>query len=154
MARELLKLAGIADGVRCDMAMLILPEIFQRTWGDRSLPTDGFPPWTNLSGRRPSCGSRPKTRALSLWRKSMDWSGPSCSRASTIAMIRASTIDLLSRDAAAVRAHLWADMAYQDRLARFLENHDEPRAAHDFPPPLHQAAAVITFFTPGLRFFS
>ena len=60
---------------------------------------------------------------------------------------------LLSREAGAVRAHLWADLAYQNRLARFLENHDEPRAAHDFPPPLHQAAAVITFFTPGLRFF-
>ncbi len=26
-------------------------------------------------------------------------------------------------------------------------------AAHDFPPPVHQAAGVITFFTPGLRFF-
>jgi hypothetical protein len=52
-----------------------------------------------------------------------------------------------------VRAHLWADMAYQNKLARFLENHDEPRAAHDFPAPVHQAAAVITYLTPGLRFF-
>jgi hypothetical protein len=60
---------------------------------------------------------------------------------------------LLSQDAAAVRAHLWADLAYQNKLARFLENHDEPRAAHDFPQPIHQAAAVVTYFTPGLRFF-
>ena len=60
---------------------------------------------------------------------------------------------LLSRDAAAVRAHLWADLAYQNKLARFLENHDEPRAAHDLPQPVHQAAAVITYLTPGLRFF-
>ena len=60
---------------------------------------------------------------------------------------------LLAQDAAAVRGHLWADLAYQNKLARFLENHDEPRAAHDFPPPLHQAAAVLTYFTPGLRFF-
>jgi hypothetical protein len=44
-------------------------------------------------------------------------------------------------------------MAYQNRLVRFLENHDEPRAAHDFPAPVHQAAAVITCLTPGLRFF-
>ena len=50
-------------------------------------------------------------------------------------------------------AHLWADLAYQNKLARFLENHDEPRAAHDFPQPVHQAAAVVTYFTPGLRFF-
>ena len=60
---------------------------------------------------------------------------------------------LLAQDAAAVRSHLWADLAYQNKLARFLENHDEPRAAHDFPPPVHQAAAVLTYFTPGLRFF-
>ena len=32
------------DGVRCDMAMLLQPEIIQKTWGDRSLPSDGSPP--------------------------------------------------------------------------------------------------------------
>ena len=30
---ELLAIAGQCDGVRCDMAMLLLPEVFQRTWG-------------------------------------------------------------------------------------------------------------------------
>ena len=30
---ELLTIAGKCDGVRCDMAMLLLPEIFHRTWG-------------------------------------------------------------------------------------------------------------------------
>ena len=52
-----------------------------------------------------------------------------------------------------MREHLLADLAYQDRLARFLENHDEPRAALEFPMPQHCAAAIITFFSPGLRFF-
>ncbi len=42
---------------------------------------------------------------------------------------------------------------FQDKLARFLENHDEPRAAATFPPGMHEAAAVITFLSPGLRFF-
>jgi hypothetical protein len=42
---------------------------------------------------------------------------------------------------------------YQNRLARFLENHDEPRAAATFSPEVHEAAAVITFLSPGLRFF-
>jgi hypothetical protein len=42
---------------------------------------------------------------------------------------------------------------YQDKLARFLENHDEPRAAATFSPDVHEAAAVITFLSPGLRFF-
>jgi hypothetical protein len=52
-----------------------------------------------------------------------------------------------------VREHLCADMNYQDKLARFLENHDEPRAASAFAPEVHPAAAVLTFLSPGLRLF-
>jgi hypothetical protein len=52
-----------------------------------------------------------------------------------------------------VREHLHAEPAYQDHLARFLENHDEPRAAATFPHGMHEAAAAISFLSPGLRFF-
>ena len=52
-----------------------------------------------------------------------------------------------------VREHLQAGLDYQNKLARFLENHDEPRAAATFPANVHEAAAVITFLSPGLRFF-
>lgn len=56
-------------------------------------------------------------------------------------------------DGGAIRGHLEAGLSYQDRLARFLENHDEPRAASAFAWPKHRAAAVIPYFAPGLRFF-
>ena len=52
-----------------------------------------------------------------------------------------------------VREHFHAGLDYQDKLVRFLENHDEPRAAATFPAGVHQAAAIITFLSPGLRFF-
>jgi hypothetical protein len=52
-----------------------------------------------------------------------------------------------------VREHFHAGLDYQDKLARFLENHDEPRAAATFPGRVHEAAAVVTFLSPGLRFF-
>lgn len=52
-----------------------------------------------------------------------------------------------------VREHFLAGLDYQNRLARFLENHDEPRAAALLAPGPHEAAAVITFLSPGLRFF-
>jgi glycosidase len=52
-----------------------------------------------------------------------------------------------------VREHLFAGLDYQDRLMRFLENHDEPRAAATFDTAKHRAAAVVTFLAPGLRFF-
>jgi hypothetical protein len=51
------------------------------------------------------------------------------------------------------REHLLAGLDFQDKVARFMENHDEPRAAATFAPPMHQAAAVITYLSPGLRFF-
>src|SRR5262249_47315369 len=41
MIAELARIAGRCDGVRCDMAMLLLPDVFQRTWGDASRPADG-----------------------------------------------------------------------------------------------------------------
>jgi hypothetical protein len=51
-----------------------------------------------------------------------------------------------------VREHFHAGLDYQDKLARFLENHDEPRAAATFSLEVHQAAAVVSFLSPGLRF--
>jgi len=52
-----------------------------------------------------------------------------------------------------IREHFHADKDYQNRSARFLENHDEPRAAAVFSDDTQKAAAVITFLCPGLRFF-
>jgi hypothetical protein len=56
-------------------------------------------------------------------------------------------------DARAVRDHLRATPDFQERSARFLENHDEPRAAAVFGPEQERAAAVVAFLAPGLRFF-
>ena len=52
-----------------------------------------------------------------------------------------------------VREHFHAGLDYQNKLARFLENHDEPRISDTLHPDQHKAAALITFFCPGLRFF-
>ena len=60
---------------------------------------------------------------------------------------------LRDRRARPVREHLIAGLDYQDKMARFLENHDEPRAAATFSREVHEAAAIITYLSPGLRFF-
>ena len=44
MQDELLRVADRCDGVRCDMAMLLEPDIIERTWGARAHPSDGSPP--------------------------------------------------------------------------------------------------------------
>jgi hypothetical protein len=61
---------------------------------------------------------------------------------------------LAHEDAGAVRAHLRAGLDYQRKLVRFVENHDEPRAATAFSPPARaRAAAVVTSTLPGWRLY-
>jgi hypothetical protein len=50
-----------------------------------------------------------------------------------------------------VRAHLGAGLDYQNRLVRFIENHDEPRARATFGPGRERAAAVAALTLPGAR---
>ncbi|MFO0951252.1 MAG: alpha-amylase family glycosyl hydrolase [Isosphaeraceae bacterium] len=154
MADELLKISRQGDGVRCDMAMLILPDVFQRTWGDRALPSgsvapDDSPFWPPAIGRVKAESPEFVFMAEAYW--DLEW------------RLQQEGFDytydkrlydrLRSRDAGQVRGHLHADLGYQRKSARFLENHDEERAAEAFPRDVHEAAAVVTFFTPGLRFF-
>jgi hypothetical protein len=50
-----------------------------------------------------------------------------------------------------VRHHLLADLPYQERMVRFIENHDEPRAARALPDGRGRAAAVAILTLPGAR---
>jgi hypothetical protein len=50
-----------------------------------------------------------------------------------------------------VRLHLLADSSYQQGMVRFIENHDEPRAAATFPDGKGRAAAVAILTLPGAR---
>ncbi len=141
---ELLAIAEQCDGVRCDMAMLLLPEVFQRTWGRAPAP---FWPTAIAAVRRAHPGFT--FLAEAYW--DLEWDLQQ--QGFDYCYDKRLYDRLHNADAGALRAHLAAGLDYQDRLARFLENHDEPRAAAIFPWPQHQAAAIVTYFAPGLRFF-
>ncbi len=144
MIGELVKIAGQCDGVRCDMAMLVLPEVTERTWGTRC---ELF--WPRATQRVRERFPDFLFMAEVYW--DLEW------------VLQQSGFDytydkrlydrLLAGQARPVREHFHAGLDYQSKLARFLENHDEPRAAALFPADVHEAAAVITFLSPGLRFF-
>jgi hypothetical protein len=62
--------------------------------------------------------------------------------------------DRLAHDSAEnVRLHLCADLPYQEKLMRFIENHDEPRAGSVFTPQRERAAAVTMATIPGAKLF-
>ncbi|WP_295400956.1 alpha-amylase family glycosyl hydrolase [uncultured Thiocystis sp.] len=141
---ELTRIARQCDGVRCDMAMLILPEIFERTWG---IPASAFWPAATAAVRAEIPGFL--FLAEVYW--DLEWT---LQQEGFDYTYDKRLYDRLVEGAARpVREHLMAGLECQDRLARFLENHDEPRAAATFEPGAHRAAAVITFLSPGLRFF-
>jgi glycosidase len=144
MIGELRRIAGKCDGVRCDMAMLVLPDVFERTWGLRA---ESF--WPRAIRRVREESPRFCFMAEVYW--DMEWTLQQ--QGFDYTYDKRLYDRLRDGHARPVREHFWAEMDYQNRLARFLENHDEPRAAAVFPPDMNRAAAVITFLSPGLRFF-
>jgi glycosidase len=144
MIGELVKIAGQCDGVRCDMAMLVLPDVFERTWGQRA-PL--FWPAATQRVRQRVPGFL--FMAEVYW--DLEWTLQQ--QGFDYAYDKRLYDRLREGHARPVREHLHAEIDYQNKLARFLENHDEPRAAATFSLEVHQAAAVISFLSPGLRFF-
>ncbi|MGZ4999208.1 MAG: alpha-amylase family glycosyl hydrolase, partial [Methylomonas sp.] len=139
-----LDIADQCDGLRCDMAMLVLPEIFQRTWG---ITAEAFWPKAIQRIRQKHPGF--VFMAEVYW--DLEWTLQQ--QGFDYTYDKRLYDRLRDRHARAVREHFWADLDYQNKSARFLENHDEPRAASTFPQGVHEAAAVLTYFCPGLRFF-
>ncbi len=144
MIGELVKIAGQCDGVRCDMAMLVLPDVFERTWGIRPEPF-----WPKATERVRQRVPGFCFMAEVYW--DLEWTLQQ--QGFDYTYDKRLYDRLREGHARLVREHFLAGLDYQNKLARFLENHDEPRAAAVFSPEVHEATAVITFLSPGLRFF-
>jgi len=140
-------IAAQCDGVRCDMAMLMMNDVFERTWGDRAgaRPADDY--WPSVIGAVKGRRDDFVFLAEAYWdleyalqQQGFDY------------CYDKRLYDRLEHDGAeAVYGHLTADTAYQRGLVRFIENHDEPRAAATFSPPKARAAAVATLTQTGTR---
>jgi glycosidase len=144
MIGELTRIATQCDGVRCDMAMLVLPEVFERTWGYR---TQLFWPAATQHVHTQVPGFM--FMAEVYW--DLEWTLQQ--QGFEYTYDKRLYDRLREHHARPVREHFMAGLDYQKKMARFLENHDEPRAAATFSDDVHQAAAVLTFLSPGIRFF-
>lgn len=149
-------LQGVAarcDGVRCDMAMLALDDVFRRTWAAR-------PP----AAREPEAEGELWAEAIDAVRRDhprflfiaeaywdLEWRLQMLGFDYTYDK---SLYDRLSMASApSIRGHLTATPDYQRRSVRFVENHDEQRAAAVLPPDRLRAAVFIAATVPGMRFF-
>ncbi len=140
-------IAAQCDGVRCDMAMLLLNDIFERTWGARAGPKPATDYWSDVIGQVRSRHDRFLFMAEAYW--DLEWK---LQQQGFDYCYDKRLYDRLEHgDADPIRQHLGGDSSYQRRLVRFLENHDEPRAAAVFPPDKHRAAAVVSMTLPGAK---
>lgn len=151
---QLKKVASMCDGVRCDMAMLILRDVFVLTWGDRlkASPCDnvGREFWEEAIGKVREDYPSFVFIAEAYW--NLEWQLQQQGFSFTYDKVLYDR--LLREGAGSVRDHLRAEMDFQRRSVRFVENHDESRAAKAFTSEAwHRAAAVVVSTIPGSVLF-
>lgn len=151
MADTLLVLAELCDGVRCDMAMLPLLPVFRQTWGTVLPAVSGSEAEFWPAAIQAVKAQHPQFCFIAevYWDKEWDlqqqgfdytYDKRLCDR-------------LLHSSPQSVKDHLLAEQGYQGRLVRFLENHDEARIASRLHARRAEAAALIAYTIPGMRFF-
>ena len=126
--------------------MLLMNDIVARTWGSRagSMPGEEF--WPSVIGAVRSQAPDFRFIAEAYW--DLEW--PLLQQGFDYCYDKRLYDRLEHEPATSVEAHLHADPWYQEHLVRFLENHDEPRAAATFGERQAAAAALI-LSTPGAK---
>ena len=144
-AQTLGEIAQRADGVRCDMAMLMVNDVFARTWGDRAGPQPDQEFWPPIIGEVRAGAPDFLFLAEVYW----DMEATLLEQGFDYCYDKRLHDRLAAGDITGLRSHLAADVTYQRRLVRFTENHDEPRTTVVLAPPLWRAAAVAALTLPG-----
>ena len=145
----LVDIADQCDGVRCDMAMLLVHRVFEQTWGHRTGDRPGSEYWLQVIKAVRDKHPRFLFLAEVYWdmQRELQQQGFDYCYDKRL-------YDLLAHETAeTVRLHLLADVTFQRKLVRFIENHDEPRAANIFRPQRLRAAAVTIATLPGAKLF-
>jgi glycosidase len=151
LINELLLVSKVCDGVRCDMAMLALNDVFEKVWGSLisgyRRPVTEF--WTE------AITQVKKLRPDFLFIAETYWGLEDKLLELGIDFTYDKTLydRLRFSTPAEIRDYLSSDTSRLEHSAHFIENHDEPRAAVTFGRERSLAAAVITSTLPGLRFF-
>lgn len=138
-------IASMCDAVRCDMAMLMMNDIFAKTWGKRAgaVPKRDF--WPQVIGSVKKSYPDFQFLAEVYWKREQQL----IKQGFDICYDKEFYDELLTAQARSIRKRLEKGSHYQWPLLHFIENHDEERAARTMQPAHHKAAAVIAAFSPG-----
>ncbi len=141
-------IAERCDGLRCDMAMLMMNAVFSRTWGERAGPPPEADFWPTVI--EPVRRRHPDLLFIAEAYWDLEWALQQ--QGFDYCYDKRLYDRLLHDDAASVRSHLHAERRYQNKLVRFIENHDEQRAAASLVPAERAKAAAVAILTlPGAK---
>lgn len=151
MVSELKKIAGYCDGLRCDMAMLVLNDIFAGNWSALAASTGAV---HEMPAGEFWAQARPAIPGLVLMAEAY-WNTECRLMELGFNYVYDKTLYDRLRNSSAhdIRLHLGAAMGYQKKLVRFIENHDEPRSAEIFGPGKLRAAAALFSTLPGMKLY-
>ena len=144
---DLRRIASHCDGVRCDMAMLHLNDIFAKIWGH--LLNGAKPPEKEFWAAAHLAVPDLVLLAEAYWGTEPRLLDLGFSFAYDKGLYDAIR-DIKIPD---VRARLAAGMTYQGRLTRFLENHDEGRCAAIFGKERLPSVGALMGTLPGMRLY-
>jgi hypothetical protein len=150
MIESLQSVAMQCDGVRCDMAMLLLNEVFAKTWEKFPCPEAAVQRefWADAI----QVVKKAQPDFLFLGEVYWDLEARLQSLGFDYTYDKRLYDYLVYRNATEVQRHLMGvTPEFVTASAHFLENHDEPRIASILSLPEHRAAALLTFSLPGLR---
>jgi glycosidase len=144
MREELLRIAQWCDGVRCDMAMLCLPDIFAQTWA-----RVGFPPPNDFWG--PTIATVQQYFPECCFIAEVYWQLQARLQRLGFTLTYDKDIYDALMEENPVKIRQLLDTAQEDLhgCVRFLENHDEPRVHQRFPLPQAEAAMLALLTLPG-----
>jgi hypothetical protein len=141
------EIAEQCDGIRCDMGMLLLNNVFERTWGARAgeKPVNDY--WRTVIPAVKGKHKEFRFVAEAYW--DLEWE---LQQQGFDYCYDKKLYDRMEHaDPESVRQHLLADFSYQEKMVRFIENHDEPRAAATFSSGKGRAAAVAILTLMGAK---
>ena len=149
MKEQLKTIAEVCNGVRCDMAMLIVNRIFQQNWGFKLKNKLKSEFWQDAINEIKRDFPDFKFIAEVYWdmeEELINLGFDYCYDKKLYDAIR-------DTNYGALEYLFHKDLKSQNKNVRFLENHDEQRSLNVFKEEINFMASVITYTMPGIKFF-
>lgn len=133
------------DGVRCDMAMLMLNAVFAATW---NRDADALPPREYWQAVIPAVRAQ-HPKMLFMAEVYWDLEHELLQQGFDYTYDKRLYDRLVNGQVNEIKSHLNADLEFLRANIRFIENHDEPRAMEVFGEDRQRPAAALICTLPG-----